>query len=351
MNFQYREKLLYPRTTGREKNVIFCAVLSGDNKDADIIEQQPRLSRVVASISVVQLNALRPSQSRKSNRLAISDRTCRTHILYTRGLHYLCQRRNRPLAFSISLSTTTARPLDIYPHSTRLLHTAQQTMSGLKNSPFGKRLRATQQDVDEEGPRRSRPRTNPVFGGAPASTPSLDTSRPTMSESGGPESPTELHRPNKDYGDRFVPSRDAGDLRTSYNLMEESGPSTPSRNKVIPSESDAAKGKRPVPPSSRIPSRALSLSKRVRLPQLCVIMNSLPSPTFRLYSPAFRYALMPLISLEVILYAGGDGPGVLSSHRVVTNSIFIYDFDCELHRIVERLDIFLAADGFSVFLF
>jgi hypothetical protein len=132
-------------------------------------------------------------------------------------------------------------------HSTRFLYTARQTMSGLKNSPFGKRLRATQQDVDEEGPRRSRPRTNPVFGVAPASTPSLDTSRPTTSESGGPESPTDLHRPNKDYGDRFVPSRDAGDLRTSYNLMEESGPSTPSRNRVIPTESDAAKGRRSVP--------------------------------------------------------------------------------------------------------
>lgn len=119
-------------------------------------------------------------------------------------------------------------------------------MSGLKNSPFGKRLRATQQDVDEEGPRRSRPRTNPIFGVAPASTPSLDSSRPSTSESGGPESPTELHRPNKDYGDRFVPSRDGGDLRTSYNLMEENGPSTPSRNRVIPTESDAAKGKRSV---------------------------------------------------------------------------------------------------------
>jgi hypothetical protein len=117
-------------------------------------------------------------------------------------------------------------------------------MSGLKNSPFGKRLRATQQDPDEEGPRRSRPRTNPVFGVAPASTPSLDSSRPSASESGGPESPTELHRSNKDYGDRFVPSRDAGDLRTSYNLMEESGPSTPSRNRAIPTESDAAKGTR-----------------------------------------------------------------------------------------------------------
>jgi hypothetical protein len=121
-------------------------------------------------------------------------------------------------------------------------------MSGLKNSPFGKRLRATQQDPDEEGPRRSRPRTNPIFGVAPASTPSLDSSRPSTSESAGPESPTELHRPNKDYGDRFVPSRDAGDLRTSYNLMEESGPSTPSRNRTIPSESDSAKGEHPFPP-------------------------------------------------------------------------------------------------------
>ena len=186
-------------------------------------------------------------------------------------------------------------------------------MSGLKNSPFGKRLRATQQDVDEEGPRRSRPRTNPVFGVAPASTPSLDTSRPTTSESGGPESPTELHRPNKDYGDRFVPSRDAGDLRTSYNLMEESGPSTPSRNRVIPTESDAAKGERSVPTSFHILSRALSLSKPVLFQQFCVVMNSLLSPTSRLYSDASRYASKPLINLHFLPSAGGDGPRVITS--------------------------------------
>ncbi len=159
--------------------------------------------------------------------------------------------------------------IPILHHSTRFLYTAQQPMSGLKNSPFGKRLRATQQDADEEGPRRSRPRTNPVFGVASASTPSLDTSRPTTSESGGPESPTELHRPNKDYGDRFVPSRDTGDLRTSYNLMEESGPSTPSRNRVIPSESDAAKGERSVsPPYFLILSRDIPLPQSVRFRRL-----------------------------------------------------------------------------------
>ncbi|KAI0061882.1 WD40 repeat-like protein [Artomyces pyxidatus] len=113
-------------------------------------------------------------------------------------------------------------------------------MSGLKNSPFGKRLRATQQDTEDEGPRRNRPRTTPVFGAVPPPTPSLDSSHPTTSDSSSPESPGEP-RPTKDYGDRFVPSRDSGDMRTSYNLMEESGPSTPAKSKVIPTESDAVK--------------------------------------------------------------------------------------------------------------
>ncbi|KAI0050842.1 WD40 repeat-like protein [Auriscalpium vulgare] len=114
-------------------------------------------------------------------------------------------------------------------------------MSGLKNSPFGKRLRATQQDADEEGPRRNRPRTT-LFGvAAPTSTPSLDSSRPTSADSPEPDSPIEPPHGGRDYGDRFVPTRDAGDMRTSYNLMEESGPSTPSKTKVIPTESDAVK--------------------------------------------------------------------------------------------------------------
>ncbi|TFY77834.1 hypothetical protein EWM64_g6178 [Hericium alpestre] len=114
-------------------------------------------------------------------------------------------------------------------------------MSGLHNSPFGKRLRQTQQDTDEEGPRRNRPRINHIFGVTPAQTPSLD-SRPSTSDSGGPESPTEAHSrsANKEYGDRFVPTRDTGDMRTSYNLMEEM-PSTPSKgSRIIPTESDAA---------------------------------------------------------------------------------------------------------------
>ncbi|KAF8058675.1 WD40-repeat-containing domain protein [Lyophyllum atratum] len=114
-------------------------------------------------------------------------------------------------------------------------------MSGLKNSPFGKRLRAAQQDHDDEAPRRNRPRINPIFGVAPASTPSLDSRPNTSSSSGGPDSPVDTPRVTRDYGDRFVPSRDTGDMRTSFHLMDEGGPSTPSKNRIIPSESDALK--------------------------------------------------------------------------------------------------------------
>ena len=41
-----------------------------------------------------------------------------------------------------------------------------------------------------------------------------------------------------------MPYRDTGDMRTSYNLMEEGGgPRTPSKSRLIPSESDAQRGK------------------------------------------------------------------------------------------------------------
>ncbi|PPQ96407.1 hypothetical protein CVT26_005008 [Gymnopilus dilepis] len=126
-------------------------------------------------------------------------------------------------------------------------------MSGLKNSPFGKRLRASRQERDDEdGLSPRKPRVNPIFGSGTASsssTPALD-SRPTTSDSSGPESPVEFHgtssalsmpRIAKDYGDRFVPSKDSGDLRTSYHLLEEGGPCTPSKNRIIPTESDALK--------------------------------------------------------------------------------------------------------------
>ncbi|KAG1726950.1 WD40 repeat-like protein [Suillus paluster] len=102
-------------------------------------------------------------------------------------------------------------------------------MSGLKNSPFGKRLRATHQDNEEDGPRRNRQRVNPIF----------YTATPPTTKDATPESPAATRDM---YGDRFVPSRDTGDMRTTYHLMDESGPSTPSKNRIIPTESDALKG-------------------------------------------------------------------------------------------------------------
>ncbi|KAF8885972.1 WD40 repeat-like protein [Infundibulicybe gibba] len=116
-------------------------------------------------------------------------------------------------------------------------------MSGLKNSPFGKRLRASHQDKDDDAPRRTRPRVGPVFGLslASASTPSLDSWTATSDGSGGPASPVDVPRMSREYGDRFVPSRDTGDIRTSYQLMDDGGPSTPAKNRIIPSESDALK--------------------------------------------------------------------------------------------------------------
>jgi cell division cycle 20-like protein 1 (cofactor of APC complex) len=119
-------------------------------------------------------------------------------------------------------------------------------MSGLKNSPFGKRLRAAQQDNDDSdgGHRRNRPKIIPLFA---ASTPSLDSTLSTTSDTTPDESPPRTRRNSlrereKEYGDRFVPNRDSGDMRTSYHLKGDANPSTPSKNRIIPTESDALKG-------------------------------------------------------------------------------------------------------------
>lgn len=109
-------------------------------------------------------------------------------------------------------------------------------MSGLKHSPFGKRLRASHvPDNEEERGRRNRPRTQPLFGVAGSSTPSHD---PHLSEGGG----SDTTAAPKDYGDRFVPTRDSGNIRTSYQLKDEIPPATPAKaSRIIPTESDAQK--------------------------------------------------------------------------------------------------------------
>jgi len=120
-------------------------------------------------------------------------------------------------------------------------------MSGLKNSPFGKRLRAAHQDTDDDTPRRNRQRVNSAFAltppaTAPVAIPALSFSQLTASDTPGPESPEHPSRAHREYGDRFVPTRDTGDMRTSYHLRDDSGPSTPSKHRTIPTESDAIKG-------------------------------------------------------------------------------------------------------------
>lgn len=135
-------------------------------------------------------------------------------------------------------------------------------MSGLKNSPFGKRLRAAHQDTEDDTPRRNRQRVNPAFAltpptVAPVSIPSLNYSQLTASDTPGPESPEHPSRVHREYGDRFVPSRDTGDMRTSYHLRDDSSPSTPSKQRTIPTESDAIKGAFVHPPHC-VPDLALT---------------------------------------------------------------------------------------------
>jgi hypothetical protein len=124
-------------------------------------------------------------------------------------------------------------------------HKSYVARSNFGKTTYGKRLRAQHQYVDEEEPKRNKPRLthNPIFG-VSSSTPALDASKlvATSTDSGGPESPIEQTRIARDYGDRFVPNREAGDMRTNYHLMGEGGPSTPMKNRIIPSESDAIKG-------------------------------------------------------------------------------------------------------------
>ncbi|KAG6863454.1 hypothetical protein C0991_005688, partial [Blastosporella zonata] len=109
-------------------------------------------------------------------------------------------------------------------------------MSGLKNSPFGKRLRAAQKEHDDSAPPNSSPRRTRPRMFASGSTPLLDHASSSSSSSTAPPA-----SPVRDYGDRFVPNRDGGDMRTSYHLLDDNGPTTPSKNRIIPSESDALK--------------------------------------------------------------------------------------------------------------
>lgn len=126
-----------------------------------------------------------------------------------------------------------------------LIFFRSSSMSSLNNSPFGKRLRTSRSgalrdqddgmdDHDMPCPPSPTPRgrnRGPVFGvpslSADSQTPTARSSSPSRS-------------PRRDYGDRYLPSRDQ-DIRTSYNLME-GPPNLYPISRMIPTESDAIKG-------------------------------------------------------------------------------------------------------------
>jgi hypothetical protein len=84
----YHEKLLYSQTSDREKNINFCAVLSGDNKDADIM-QQPASCR--ASSRRFRLRSTRRalSGSKVKSRIALTASAvpafCIDYTIYASG--------------------------------------------------------------------------------------------------------------------------------------------------------------------------------------------------------------------------------------------------------------------------
>jgi cell division cycle 20-like protein 1 (cofactor of APC complex) len=101
-------------------------------------------------------------------------------------------------------------------------------MSGLKNSPFDKRLHASHRE--------------PSSSTAAATDDDFAGSRTTPKRQGGGIGMDGIGIV-REYGDRFVPSQHSGDLRASYHLMEEGGgPSISSKSRIIPSECDALKG-------------------------------------------------------------------------------------------------------------
>ncbi|KZT32520.1 WD40 repeat-like protein [Sistotremastrum suecicum HHB10207 ss-3] len=106
-------------------------------------------------------------------------------------------------------------------------------MPPLDNSPFAKRIRDASRPPSRERPTTP---TRQIFGIGTLDKEDEDDERSIYLSS-----PSRNKGKRKmDYGDRYIPNRDDGDLRTSYNLMDAGGPSSPSKQtKVIPTDSDA----------------------------------------------------------------------------------------------------------------
>ena len=107
-------------------------------------------------------------------------------------------------------------------------------MTGLRNSSYGKRLRASAQSPDDrQTPRKRRKRTVQIVQGVEpetttperCSTPSrsaLSTRMLNVDDSPPGSSPWVPDSPllSKEYGDRFIPLRESEDVRTPYHLLD-----------------------------------------------------------------------------------------------------------------------------------
>ncbi|KAK7029571.1 substrate-specific activator of APC-dependent proteolysis [Paramarasmius palmivorus] len=99
-------------------------------------------------------------------------------------------------------------------------------MSSLKNSSFGKRLRASHDNGNENSPRRKRRRLdlNLDAQSSPSRSPSKRTriiGRPTTDVTNTPTRRQKVRYSSGESGDRFVPARDRDSLRAAYSLGEE----------------------------------------------------------------------------------------------------------------------------------
>jgi hypothetical protein len=111
-----------------------------------------------------------------------------------------------------------------------------ESMTGLRNSAYGKRLRASALSPEPETPRKRRRHSTqlvdePEVITEPPSTPSSERRRTPMqsmftsrllnlddspASPWGPDSPSQ----GRSYSDRFIPLRESEDVRTPYHLMD-----------------------------------------------------------------------------------------------------------------------------------
>ncbi|KAH8826824.1 WD40 repeat-like protein [Flagelloscypha sp. PMI_526] len=109
-------------------------------------------------------------------------------------------------------------------------------MSSLRNSAFGKRVRAQQQDGQhpEDEPNK-RQRINPIFDTTTSPTPTTSTT-PIALQAPASIVPSAIQ---PTHLDRFVPHRESSEMTVGYNLRKDREQSPASGSRIIQPESDA----------------------------------------------------------------------------------------------------------------